>query len=118
MINKFVKPKIKEKQIQKAITDWLAWNQIFYWRVCLGPIFVQGKNGKTYPAPNSMKGHPDIAFVLPNGRYGAIEVKSEKGKLSPEQKIWIEQLTKNGALVIVARSLDDVIKPITEARGF
>lgn len=54
---------------------------------------------------NPMKGFPDLAGLLPSGAFFALEIKSATGKLSPEQKWWIEKLSASGAQVRVVRSV-------------
>ena len=51
-----------------------------------------------------MKGKPDLCLIHPNGR-GIIwaELKTEKGRLSPEQEKVIHALRANGAEVYVWR---------------
>jgi hypothetical protein len=71
-------------------------------------------------------GTPDLCLPLNNGRYGAlyIEVKTQKGRLSDNQRQWIDLLNRQGNLAIVCRSLDearaaimDYIKTATISRG-
>ncbi len=52
-------------------------------------------------------GVPDIIIVY-RGRVVAIELKSEKGRLSPAQKLMHAQLSVAGALVYTATSLEAV----------
>lgn len=61
------------------------------------------------------KGVPDIIGVC-NGKFIAIEVKTEKGVVSKDQKKFIERLSNHGARVLVARSLSDVRKWFKENR--
>lgn len=94
----------KESEIQRMILEWLKAKKIFAKR-----IPTQGlRNSRTNPA----KGCPDIIGVLPGGRSLAIEVKSKSGRLSDDQKDWLNQSAEAGAMVIVAQSLDDVINAL------
>ncbi|WP_205029919.1 VRR-NUC domain-containing protein, partial [Streptococcus porcinus] len=43
-----------------------------------------------------------------------IEVKNETGKLRPEQKIFIENMQRRGALAGVARSVEDALEIIND----
>lgn len=54
------------------------------------------------------KGVPDITAVLDDGRMLLIEVKSKTGRLSKEQKEFHKKVEELGAMVIVARSVEDV----------
>src|SRR5262245_14161497 len=51
---------------------------------------------------------PDITGVLPGGRMLAIEVKRIIGSFRPGQPEMLAALVRAGALVIIARSIDDV----------
>ncbi|GMO63128.1 MAG: hypothetical protein Ta2A_10120 [Treponemataceae bacterium] len=55
------------------------------------------------------KGAADLICCMPDGRFAAIEVKSPKGRLSPEQKQWLANIESRHGLVVVARSVEDVI---------
>ncbi len=52
-------------------------------------------------------GVPDI-IVIYRGRVVAIELKSEKGQLSPAQKLMQAQLTAAGSLVYTATRIEEV----------
>ena len=108
MAPKLKPPKVKESDIQSQIIDYLIWRGIFVWRNYTGPIVRGGGARKVFFTPNPAIGAPDIMGVLDNGQMLAIEVKTSKGKLSPEQVQFLENLRQRGALVIVARSLGDV----------
>lgn len=56
------------------------------------------------------RGFSDLFGFRPDGQIFFIEVKNENGKLRPEQKIFIEQMRKRGALAGVARSVEDAME--------
>lgn len=56
----------------------------------------------------SQKGTSDILGIW-SGKMLCIEVKSAKGRLSPEQKEFLTEMAGLGAICLLARSLDDVI---------
>jgi penicillin-binding protein-related factor A (putative recombinase) len=87
------KPKISEKEITHSIRSYLKAFGIFHWKVWQGL--------------GSTPGVPDIVGVY-SGRFFAIEVKTEKGKLSPHQERFIANINDNGGLAFVARCIDDV----------
>lgn len=93
-----------ESDILATILAYLRIRGITHWRVPLSGLFNQGRKTK-----NSMKGHPDVAGLLPGGRYFAIEVKRPKGaRWSEEQHEWRAKLEGAGALYLVATSVGDV----------
>ena len=56
----------------------------------------------------ALKGIPDIAVIRPLGRIAFIEVKAEKGRLSPEQADFRLWCVRWGVPHCVARSIEDV----------
>ena len=61
------------------------------------------------------KGFSDLfGFRIPDGRAFFIEVKSQTGKVRPEQQNFIEQMRSNGALAGIGRSVEDARKIILE----
>ena len=56
------------------------------------------------------KGFTDLFGFRSDGRIFFIEVKNKTGKLRPEQKIFIENIRKRGALAGVARSVEDAME--------
>ena len=48
----------------------------------------------------------------PDGQVFYIEVKSETGRVRPDQIYFLETMRKNGALAGVARSVEDAMKII------
>lgn len=96
-----------ERLIQNGILEWLAWNNIFAFPVkSVGTYDV--KEGKfRRPSKYYKRGTADILGIY-KGKFLAIEVKSEKGRPSIHQKIFLEQVNKEGGLGFIARSIDDV----------
>lgn len=54
-----------------------------------------------------LKGSSDILACI-KGRFVAIEVKVGRDRLRPEQKAFAEIVARNGGVVILASSLEDV----------
>ena len=102
--------KIAEHAILKSITDWFVARRLFHWRNYNGPVFIA--NGRRRTNPN--KGIPDLMAVTPSGRLVAVEVKTKTGRLSDEQKVWIDALAGSGAIAFVATSIDDVIERLKD----
>lgn len=89
----------EEGEIKKAIRDYLAATG---WLV--KDIEVRGIPGRT----SKMKGMSDLQ-ALRRAVFLAIEVKTLTGKVSDEQREYLDEVTAHGGIAIVARSLDDVI---------
>jgi len=100
--------KLKEKDTQRTVLDWLALNRIFHYRNNSGAMSGV-HNGKQRFFRFGAKGSPDIVAVV-RGQFVGIEVKGSDGRQSPDQKKFEEELTKSGGIYILARSLEVVIK--------
>ncbi len=59
------------------------------------------------------KGCPDVIGQLKDGRFIGVEVKAPKGKLRPEQVIFLERIWVAGGVAFVARNCLDVIQELT-----
>ena len=56
------------------------------------------------------KGSADlVGFLFESGRFFAIEVKTPTGRLSKEQKLWLNFVNKYGGYACVARSVDEAL---------
>ncbi len=105
-----MKPR-KESDIQKAILEWLNLQpNTFAFRVqSTGvPIGVTGKFRK-----NHNKGIADI-ILTKGGKSAAFEVKSEKGRVEPHQKEWLERFASAGGHSFIVRSVEDCIEAFNE----
>lgn len=94
-----------ESQIQAAILDYLALRGILAWRTNSGAIITQAGR-MVHLAP---KGTADIIGIMPgSGKLLAIECKTRKGKVTPEQEEFLQRVRDNGGCAFVARSVEDV----------
>jgi len=99
-----------EAGIQKAILQYLAYQKIPAWRMNSGAY--KSATGTYIRYGN--KGMADIIAILPAkygmsaGKWLAIEVKAEKGKLTPEQEQFADTINSAGGFAIIARSVGDV----------
>ena len=57
-------------------------------------------------------GCPDVLGQLKDGRLLGVEVKAEKGKLRPEQSIFLERIRCAGGVAFMARDLRDVMREL------
>ena len=53
-----------------------------------------------------------VGVVKGSGRFFAFEVKTRKGKLSPEQEAWHRVVLAAGGLVAVVRSVDEALSAL------
>lgn len=97
-----------EKDIQRAILDYLEAMRIFAWRNNTGAGYNTNPDGRKYFIRFSVKGAPDILGCLKGGHLLAIEVKRPGGVPTKDQVEFLETVTKLGGLAFVATSIDDV----------
>ena len=103
-----------ESLIQNQIRVGLSKAGHTVFRVNVGKVKMQ--NGRWFET-GVPKGFSDLFGFRPDGRIFFIEVKNEVGKLRPEQKIFIEQMKKRGALAGVARNIEDAMEIVNYERG-
>lgn len=84
-----------ETRVKRQVVRYLKFMGFYYWHN------LQGLG--------CFKGLSDY-MVLHKGVLYAIEVKSEKGKLSAYQKLFKQRVEENGGVFIVARCVDDIIE--------
>jgi hypothetical protein len=98
---------LPERTIQAQILQYLGYRGIKAFRINAGMVPMgEGRNKRLiHLAP---KGFSDIVAVLPGGRACFIEVKTAKGKTTPFQDIFLNDMREQGALAFVARSTEDV----------
>lgn len=99
-----------ESQVLRSCIAWLYWKKIYHFRLNTGAYKTETGQYVKYGLP----GASDILALI-RGVLVCIEVKSAKGKLSPNQIAFKEAIEKNGGVYIVARSPDDLereLKPL------
>lgn len=105
-------PEPLEREIQRAIVQYLESLGACVIRINSGAVKTEGR----FTRFNSLPGCPDLIACLPAtiswdyvpARFLAVEVKRPSGKVTPLQAKAHARLARAGALVIVARSVEDV----------
>lgn len=100
---------MSETEIQRTILEGLWYNKILAWRNQQIPVPIRrGREivGLRKADPFTV-GMPDILALKDGVLYG-IEVKTSKGRQSPEQKDWAIRIEEAGGVYILARSWEDV----------
>ena len=98
-----------EGDLQKVIIDHLellmVLGKLFFQRVNVGGVY-DARSGTFRSLPSGVhKGFPDI-FILKNGQSIFLELKSNKGSQSDEQKIAQQQITAQGGKYYIVRSYE------------
>lgn len=104
----------KETAVQRAIIEALQTLGCLVFRLNSGAIDGTDLRGQRMHVELCPPGTPDVMAVLLDGRVVWVECKYKKGRLSPAQVAMHRDLRQRGHLVIVARSVDDLL----EALGF
>lgn len=109
---------LKEKEIERLILDWLnrqpnckAWKN-----KSMGTFDPVRGIYRANHSKYSEKGSSDILGIW-QGKMLCIEVKSRRGTLRPEQKLFLESMGALGAITLVARSLLDVTETLCEEQN-
>ncbi|MCX7698803.1 MAG: VRR-NUC domain-containing protein [Candidatus Goldbacteria bacterium] len=102
---------IYEKDIQRDILSFLRLNKIFCWKN--NNVGIYKKETGSY-IPSQIQGISDIIGILPDGRFLAIEIKREGGKLTDKQIEFLNNIKKNNGLTIIAYSVKDVVEKLQE----
>ena len=98
-----------EKEIENLILDYLSYRPGYYWKNQSVGIYDPTK--RKFRKSNNrhhVLGVADILGVKNDGQFVAIEVKTKKGRLSENQKAYLQKVADNGGLSFVARSIEDV----------
>lgn len=107
---------MKESELLSYTIGCLKQSGLVWWRVSNGAV-MHNIGGKMIMKKSAIKGFPDLAGVLPSGKFFAIELKTATGKLSPEQTDWITRLNHSGAIAVVLRSKEQVTNFIAAAKN-
>ncbi len=76
---------------------------------------VQAKDG-TWHSFGLGVGSPDLVGIA-YGRLLGIEVKTATGRIRPEQRAWLEAVTRLGGVVGVCRSVDEALALVQSAKS-
>lgn len=113
---------IKEAGVQRMIRQYLAARGIESVHIPNGAVLAgdaraRGMQMNALKRAGLMLGFPDLLLFRKDGSIAFIEVKSEGGRVSREQKSCHAWLTGLGHKVSVCRSIDDVAETL-EAWGW
>lgn len=111
--------KVLERDIQRAILEFLALHRIPAWRTNAGLTRIPGTaTTKARVIRGAPVGTADIIGLLPPaGTFLGIEVKAPQGKVTAAQQAWLERIQEAGGCAIVARSTSDVARALARWRA-
>ena len=78
---------------------------VVIWRNSTGVAEIQGRKIRY----GLCVGSPDIVGIAPGGRFLGIEVKTKSGRVTKDQRMFIELVRWMGGFAGVARSVQDAV---------
>ena len=108
----------EEKQISNSVLAYLHHRKIFAWPINNGGVFDPIK--KTFrmnKSPWFVRGVPDIMCIVELRGLGVtlyLECKTAKGKQSPAQKVFEQNIKERKGFYFVIRSVADVSQAIAQ----
>lgn len=108
---------MSEKDIQNAIRIAVSrLPGVVMWRNNTG--IAEHWNGRNVErvAYGLGKGSADLVGIV-DGRFVALEIKTERGRVSPEQQVWLDLVNARGGYGAVVRSTDEAVAAVECARA-
>jgi hypothetical protein len=97
-----------ETDLVRACLQFLELHRVMAWRnnsrVMPGP----GKGGRERLIRFGVKGGSDIFAILKGGRFAAFECKMPKGRVSPDQERFLNEVIAAGGIGAVIRSVAEL----------
>ena len=100
-----------EGRVLTGCLNYLKVKGIYHWRNSVGAVRVGPGRFMRF----GKVGSSDILGCLTGGRFLAVEVKASKGRLSPEQREFLETIKSLGGLSVVVRSWKELDQLLREA---
>lgn len=104
-----------ERDIQHAILEALGADPRV--RLLRNNVGVAEIHGRRVAYGVGGPGGSDLIGLLPaaGGRFIALEIKTDRGRVSPEQEQFIRAIRRNGGFAAVVRSVDDARAAVDRA---
>jgi hypothetical protein len=103
---------LNENEIQRAVFDHIkarAVPNVFAFHPKNGGVHQRGRRAGINSGLGVVSGVPDI-IILARGQVYALELKTDRGKVSTEQHSAMARMKQAGAIVSVAHGLDAAIE--------
>lgn len=112
---------MKESQVEEQILSYLAYHGVYAWKNPTAGYYDPKRGSfRKQVSEYAINGVADILGILQDGTLLAIEVKSpdrkkkdgtfQKGAVSQDQEMFLENIHNNNGIAIVASSVEDVEK--------
>jgi hypothetical protein len=104
--------KQSEAELLRMVGQYLTVRKITWWRNHVqGGVYTKG--GQTFMRPSPNKGFPDLSFLSRTGVLCSVELKTAKGRIRPEQVVWIDKLNAANAPARVIRTFEEFVEFVT-----
>jgi hypothetical protein len=101
-----------ENRVKTEVMKYLKLRRIYCWSNPFGAVRIRPGKFMSF----GKKGSADIIGLLaPDGKFLAVETKAPDGRLSPEQREFLEMIEQQGGMAVIARSWTDVDRALREA---
>lgn len=100
-----------EAALQRAVFEHLRWRGVLGWQFWATPNAARRspRLGAELKRQGMRAGVGDISALSPDGRYHELELKSERGRLSPAQRERVRTMNDLGHSMEVAYGLDEAL---------
>lgn len=106
---------MSESQIQADVRAALGrLPDVIVWRNHVGVL--RGEDGRTHRFGLGVGSADLVGVIAPSGRLLALEIKSDAGRLRPEQRAWLDCVRAMGGFAAVVRSADEALAAVERAR--
>jgi hypothetical protein len=106
-----------ENMVKNACLQYLNVLGIMAWSNNTGAVKYRNGAGADRFLRFGYKGSADIIGCMPDGRFLAVECKTEKGRVSESQREFLAGIKKSGGVAVVARCVEDVAE-VLQAEGY
>lgn len=102
-----------ESQLQQEIRIALGREpDLVLWRNSVGVAEVDGRKQRF----GLCRGSADLIGIGPGGVFFALEVKTQRGRIAPEQQLFVDLVNRRGGFAAIVRSVDDARQALVAAR--
>jgi hypothetical protein len=95
-----------EADVLSSCLAYLRLKGVLCWRSNNAGVYDPGR--KRFRSFRGLKGVADILGILDGGRLLAVETKSATGRLSADQRWFLDEVTRRGGLALVVRDVREL----------
>ncbi len=105
---------MRESELQQAIRLAIQPERAVLWRNNCGVASHVTRDGRVLQVRYGLApGSADLVGLRrSDGRFVALEIKTETGRLSPEQRQWLALVERCGGVARVVRSVEDALEAL------